>query len=1470
MADRDRIIEIIIETNDRTGGALGAMQNKLLAFDRAVLRTQERLKRMTSGVYQTSINLIDRVTPQGSRINSMLKSIANKAYNATVGLIDRTAGGIRELEAKLMQITGKAYNVTVGLKNQATQGVKNIADGALMGMGGMGLSMLGGAGIGYGVVNAFQSQMDFEKQMSSVKAIMGTEKANAVISVDADTGKAMTAMDALIAKAEEMGATTKFTAGEAAQGLYYMGMAGWTTEQMVAGLPNVLNLAAAGNESLARTSDIVTDSMTGFHLKAGTMIKDSNGQLVEASAHYSDAMAALITNANTDINMAGETLKYVSGVVGGLYADQSDEAKMQAADDTLMMTGLMANSGIKASQSGTAQKALLTRLSAMNRNAEYARSVMGVDMFDQETGQTRRLRDVIGEMRKKFNEGMSGEEQLALFERLSGNEFRKDTRDKLGGLLGRVMQNGGKFTAQDKMMLNTLLEGQEAMSGWMGVMFADEEDWEKMADAMDNCAGKAEEMSKIQLDNLAGDFTMLGSAWDAFQRSFVKGKASEGLRDFIQSVTEMVSKAEKLFRDGIQIGDFGTILGDVFSQLKNKALAFDGIGSILAGGALIGAFAKITQKAKGLIDLLTRVRDLASFSRIPSSNNPPPSTSPSPNAAQSGAAGTAASRVATMNVTANVVNLNGRTAPNGTPSSNSSNNPRPSGSPSTGNRGNTGTPPPPAGNPPPSSSGWRGRVGVGVASAALPLALGALDMHSTAQYNQQTAAEAQYEVDLATENLQKAQESGDTQAISQAEQALADSAKYQRETLKYNRERELKSTGSMAGSTIGAIAGGMLGGPVGAMIGGMIGEAAGNYLGGLYAQHVDTDTNAQSPTFEQAKLEIPKPDWMTHSGKMYSELSATEKMRYRQNQTAEDKAAELAANQKYSDEVAKVHQETVVDRQLKSARAHNQDKSREEIDALTAQYQKEEERKRTNFAIPTDRGQSATALSMTKDQNIEDIKNVGLESARAKIKNEIDYIKSLFGGRDEPKTDHLGMETKPKQSQSIQEANQLGTDFWSSIKDSVIGAFTAQETQTSTGQQDHLGFEMPEMKLPDFNLSQWWEEQTAGITMPDFSQMWADFNVSDFLPDIDVSGWFNEAFASIELPDLSSLLPDFSSLGETISESLSGIPTAASDTFNSISTAANEGWTKIQTEWSQLPSFFDGLWAGAGSAASSAGSAIANGINSAIGTIQSAWEGLSSWLSAKISSLSSMASNAASSVRGFFGGGGGEAAKAEGGFLTAPQHILAGEAGPEVIIPLSVGRRNRARDLLAKTLNIVNGGASAAGFGSNEKLQINSAQEVESSDRSSMAGNFISSSYENLTRGGSIAENLTPRSDFPDVNFESLKNKGLQSNINQDFFPTREGGLSTQEVQTNMPEFAPSDDETLPSAGEMPISNTSSTNSIGIDLGGIAPTFNISGSDNPQAVMETIINQLEDISDLIGGTIAEKLASIHNNQGVTA
>ena len=155
---------------------------------------------------------------------------------------------------------------------------------------------------------------DFEAGMSKVSAISGA------------TGSEL---DALSDKAKEMGSKTKFSATEAASAFEYMAMAGWKTEDMLNGIEGIMNLAAASGEDLAVTSDIVTDALTAFGMQASD------------SAHFADVLAAASSNSNTNVGMMGETFKYVAPVAGALGF---------SAEDCAVAIGLMANSGIKASQ----------------------------------------------------------------------------------------------------------------------------------------------------------------------------------------------------------------------------------------------------------------------------------------------------------------------------------------------------------------------------------------------------------------------------------------------------------------------------------------------------------------------------------------------------------------------------------------------------------------------------------------------------------------------------------------------------------------------------------------------------------------------------------------------------------------------------------------------------------------------------------------------------------------------------------------------------------------------------------------------------------------------------------------------------------------------------------------------------------------------------------------------------------------
>ena len=303
-----------------------------------------------------------------------------------------------------------------------------------------------------------------------------------------------------------------------------------------------------------------------------------------------------------------------------------------------------------------------------------------------------------------------------------------------------------------------------------------------------------------------------------------------------------------------------------------------------------------------------------------------------------------------------------------------------------------------------------------------------------------------------------------------------------------------------------------------------------------------------------------------------------------------------------------------------------------------------------------------------------------------------------------------------------------------------------------------------------------------------------------------------------------------------------------------------------------------------------------------------------------------MASSAASSIMGAIGGGGGGKAMAEGGFLTAPQHILAGEAGPEVVIPLSPSKKARARNLLERTLLIVNGASNPTGFSSDERMQNSSSLEEtdklgnlkgyqgvsdnlieagdlspirdaklaaqrksimnteslrtfnEGSDRREIIKEYIHNSYEHLINQAHNSNAMNNK--FIESQFDELGNlkgySGMSDNLIQagDLSPIRDAKIAQQMAELNIPSgFGDGFDlPELPAEGEMPISsdNSSSSSEINIELGSVMPTFQIEGGDNPEAIMNAIKGRIEDVSDMIAGQIAKKVADINGNQSVTA
>lgn len=312
----------------------------------------------------------------------------------------------------------------------------------------------------------------FEMGMSTVQAISGA------------TGDELAA---LTDKAKEMGANTKFSATEAAEAMQYMAMAGWKTDDMLNGIEGIMNLAAASGEDLATTSDIVTDALTAFGLTA------------QDSAHFADILAQASSNANTNVSMMGETFKYVAPVAGAMG---------YSAEDVATAVGLMANSGIKASQAGTSLRTMLSRMAKPTKEVQAAMDALGISLTDSD-GNMKSFHEVMGDLRAGF-----------------------------GGL-----------SEAESITMATMLGGQEAMSGLLAIVNASDADYQKLTDSISACDGAAASMADTMQNNLEGQFTILGST--------AQGLALEvydSIKEPMTDITKLGIDAVSNLTDGFKIG----------------------------------------------------------------------------------------------------------------------------------------------------------------------------------------------------------------------------------------------------------------------------------------------------------------------------------------------------------------------------------------------------------------------------------------------------------------------------------------------------------------------------------------------------------------------------------------------------------------------------------------------------------------------------------------------------------------------------------------------------------------------------------------------------------------------------------------------------------------------------------------------------------------------------------------------------
>lgn len=275
---------------------------------------------------------------------------------------------------------------------------------------------------------------DFDSAMNQVAAISGA------------TGDDL---QALRDKAKEMGATTSKSASESAEAMSYMAMAGWKTSDMLDGLEGILRLSEASGSDLATTSDIVTDALTAFGLSAAD------------SGKFADLLASASSNANTNVEMLGESFKYCAPLFGAMG---------YSAEDAALALGLMANAGIKGSQSGTALKTAIANMASPTAAMKTAMESLGISLTDSE-GNMLSFKDVMVNLRSSFAD---------------------------------------LDEAQQASYASTIF-GKEAMSGMLAIINASEEDFNKLITATSDYEGTATKMAETMQQGLNGQLTALKS-----------------------------------------------------------------------------------------------------------------------------------------------------------------------------------------------------------------------------------------------------------------------------------------------------------------------------------------------------------------------------------------------------------------------------------------------------------------------------------------------------------------------------------------------------------------------------------------------------------------------------------------------------------------------------------------------------------------------------------------------------------------------------------------------------------------------------------------------------------------------------------------------------------------------------------------------------------------------------------------------
>lgn len=477
-----------LESSDtgRLGGTFEAQRRKIAGLGKELRQAQAELQGLrarSQAAGSVSVGMARQIERAERRVAGLTQNLrrSSAAYREHVAGIRTAEGSVSTLRRKYQALSADmdrarrsqaALSANLAQKT-ALRDQRSDLRGRIVGTVGMGMAAAAPAALSIG----------FEDAMARVGALSNAKGEE---------------LARLTAQARQLGRDTVYTTSQAAEGMSYLAMAGFNTEQTLAAMPGMLQLAAAGNTDLGRTADIASNILSGFKMKAQEM------------GVASDVLAKTFTSSNTTLETLGETMKYVGPVASSVGL---------SVQDTAAAAGLLGNVGIQGSQAGTAMRAALLRLAAPPKMAKEALadltgtagpeldelyeqmedvagaqqtlSELGMNTKDAQ-GNLRPLVDILEELNAKTRDMGTGE-RAEVFKKVFGTEASA-AMIALADAAGKTVDDMGK------RIVDGLGRPTTAMRKYMGEINA--------------AGGTAARISAQMNDTTGGELRRLKSAWE--------------------------------------------------------------------------------------------------------------------------------------------------------------------------------------------------------------------------------------------------------------------------------------------------------------------------------------------------------------------------------------------------------------------------------------------------------------------------------------------------------------------------------------------------------------------------------------------------------------------------------------------------------------------------------------------------------------------------------------------------------------------------------------------------------------------------------------------------------------------------------------------------------------------------------------------------------------------------------------------